>query len=158
MDSNLYEIGVYLSLFYWLYQSIFLIILINSQMEKNLNKVYQRLSWSTFRVKQIEKYEELHPHIFKTIMKYIFIVSLKLLFIFFSWVYLFYVFVNTMFNRYKQDGEPEVMKTFRWRMRNSNLSYEQILQELYKIELTNNSFDDFKTTYENRVKVFLGEI
>ena len=38
MDSNLYEIGVYLSLLYWLYQSIFLIILINSQMEKNLNK------------------------------------------------------------------------------------------------------------------------
>ena len=92
------------------------------------------------------------------IMKYIFIISLNLLLIFFSWVYLFYVFVNTMFNRYKQDGEPEVMKTFRWRMRNSNLSYEQILQELYKIELTNNSFDDFKSNYEHRVKVFLGEI
>jgi hypothetical protein len=158
MDSNLYEIGVYFSLFYWLYQSIFLIILINSQMEKNLNKVYQRLSWSTFRTKQIESYDEVHPHIFKMIMKYIFIILVNLLLIFLSWVYLFYVFVNTMFNRYKRDGEPEVMKTFRWRMRNSNLSYEQILQELYKIELTNNSFDDFKSNYEHRVKVFLGEI
>jgi hypothetical protein len=61
-----------------------------------------------------------------------------------------------MFNRYKQEGEPEVMKTFRWRMRNSDLTYDQIMEELYKIELTDKSYDEFKFNYETRMKLFLG--
>ena len=152
MESDWYYWGIWISCFYWLYQSIFLIIMINSQLEKNLNKVYQRVSWFTRSIKPIQSLDEINPPLFKSIFKYLFLVLFNFCLIFLSWFYLFYLFINTMFNRYKQEGEPEVMKTFRWRMRNSDLTYDQIMEELYKIELTDKSYDEFKFNYENRIK------
>jgi hypothetical protein len=42
-------------------------------------------------------------------------------------------------------------------MRNQDLTYDQILAELYKTEFTDKSYDEFKYDYEKRVKIFLGD-
>ena len=157
MEYEFYNWGVWISFLHWLFESVFLILLINSRLEKNLNKVSQRLSWLSNYPKPIESIDQIHPPKYKMIFKYVFLRLFNLCFIFLSWFYLFYLFVNTIFNRYKRDGEPEVMKTFRWRMRNQDLTYDQILVELYKTELTDQSYDEFKYDYEKRVKIFLGE-
>lgn len=157
MEYEFYDWGVWISFLHWLFESVFLILLINSRLEKNLNKVSQRLSWLSNYPKPIESIDQIHPPKYKMIFKYVFLRLFNLCFIFLSWFYLFYLFVNTIFNRYKRDGEPEVMKTFRWRMRNQDLTYDQILVELYKTELTDQSYDEFKYDYEKRVKIFLGE-
>jgi hypothetical protein len=157
MEYEFYIWGVWISFLHWLFQSVFLILLINSRLEKNLNKVSQRLSWLGIYPKPIESIDQINPPKYKMIFKYVFLRLFNLFFIFLSWLYLFYLFVNIIFNRYKRDGEPEVMKTFRWRMRNQDLTYDQILAELYKTEFTDKSYDEFKYDYEKRVKIFLGD-
>ena len=157
MEYDFYNWGVWISFVHWLFQSVFLILLINSRLEKNLNKVSQRLSWLSNYPKPIESIDQIHPPKYKMVVKYSFLRLFNLCFIFLSWFYLFYLLVNITFNRYKRDGEPEVLKTFRWKMRNLDLTYDQILIELYKTEFTDKSFDEFKYDYEKRIKIFLGE-
>lgn len=157
MEPSIYEVGVYISLINWVFQSIWLIIVINSKLEKNLNKVNQRLSWLTYLPKPIESRDEIHPPLYKKILKYLAICSIGLIAVFLSWLNLFYLFVNYIFNRYKRDGEPEVLKNFRWKIRNLDMSYEQILQELHKVEFNDISYKEFKKNYEDRVKIILGE-
>jgi hypothetical protein len=157
MDSNWYEIGVGLCLVHWLFQSVWLIILLNSRLEKNLNKVSQRLSWSNHNSKLIESRDEIHPKRIKMTIKYLFIIMFNFCFIFLSWITLFYIFLMMAFNKFKRDGEPEVVKNLRWKLRNLDLSYEQILEGFHQIEFGDLSFKEYRKNYEDKVKCFMGE-
>ena len=53
-----YEAGVGIALLLWAYNAIMLIVNVNSQFERNLNRIGQRLSWLTFAPKAMESEDQ----------------------------------------------------------------------------------------------------
>jgi len=149
---DLYLVGVLIMLIYWVFQSIWLIILINSMYEKNLNKIYQRISWSTYRIKLIESLDELRTPKYKKIFKYILVISISFLSVFLSWITVFFTIIGIYFIHYKSLGRPECVKNYHWKLKNIDMTYDKIIEEKYKGEkelgMTELSFEDYKEWYE----------
>jgi hypothetical protein len=123
-----YENGVLLGAFMYLYFISNLLVSINSQFERNLNKVGERISWLSMQIKPMKR-EDVHPPLWKTIGKFAFISGLHGIFVFLSWVN---VALNLMLIAYRisQDrGVPTKIREFRWKLRNQDLSFDDLIRE-----------------------------
>lgn len=128
-----YEGGVGVAFLFWIYSAISLLIAINSRLESNLKKIGQRLSWLTQSPKSMEP-EDLKRSIISRVFKYLFVVGMGLPFIFLSWATVFFSVAFFLYSRMKDSGAPEYVRTFRWKMRNIDMSFDEILKELMKVE------------------------
>lgn len=143
-----YETGLLIGFFIWLYSLVNLIVSINSQFNKNLIKIGQRLSWLTLTPKMMDDKDELDKPIYIKVIKFIFIAFLGLLSVLLSWLYVVWVIGTYIYRRSKDSGVPEVIKNFRWKMRNVDMTRDQIILELFKTtERDMSEFEDFKENY-----------
>ena len=81
-----YENGLLFAFLLWLAYAVLLVISINSRLERNLNRMGQRLSWFTLTPKQMDVDDQSRSTLSK-VLKYLFIVGISFPFIFLSWVY-----------------------------------------------------------------------
>ncbi len=123
-----YESGVVVGAFMYVYFIFNLLVSINSQFERNLNKVGERISWLSMQIKPMKR-EDVHPPLWKIIGKFALISGLQGIFVFLSWVN---VALNLMLIAYRisQDrGVPTKIREFRWKLRNQDLSFDDLIRE-----------------------------
>ena len=127
-----YEGGLVLSLFLWLLNSAEMIVHINSQLERNLNKIGQRISWATLTPKAMSAEDEARSTLAK-IGKYLLIVGFNFPFVFLSWLFVAYFVGFWFYRRSKDSGVPQVVKEFRWKLKNYDLSFDEVVKESMKV-------------------------
>ena len=133
-----YETGMLLAFMLWIFNSVMLVVQLNSRMENNLNRVGQRLSWLTMRPKMMAS-SDLKSSVLKKVLKYGFLASLGLIGIFFSWISVAVTAVSFAYKWSKDYGTPQNIKEFRWKLRNMDLSFDQMVQEMIKLDTEGHS-------------------
>ena len=127
-----YGSGLLIALLMWAVGTIHSLVQINSKMERNLNKVGQRLSWVTLTPKEMSP-DDLTRSIAGKILRFAAITLVGLLSTLTSWVYVILALGFFAYSKSKDIGAPEAVKAFRWRMRNMDLPRDQIIQEMMRV-------------------------
>lgn len=138
-----YESGILVALLFWIFYAGSILVSINSQVERNLNKIGQRLSWISLTPKLMTIDDMNHSVAFK-IMKYLLVIGIAFPFIFLSWVYVIVTIVLIIYKFFKDFGAPQSIREFRWKLKNSNLTFEQLMKELMKVsEVDESKYEEF---------------
>ena len=143
-----YETGVGLAFLTWLWGLVNLLISVNSQMEKNLNKIGQRLSWVTLSVKEMAAEDQNRP-LWKSIGKFLLIAVIGLPFVLLSWVTVFLWLGQIIYRRSKDSGAPQAVREYRWKLRNVDMTLDDIIKE--GLKASGKSLDEFEATRETIV-------
>jgi len=139
----MYEIGCSLAFLIWAGSLVWVVISLNSQMERNLNKAGFRLSWLTLRPKQMGN-NHYKRSTFMKVGKFILIATPGFVGIFFSWLYVAFFIVEILYSRFKDAGAPQEIREFRWRMRNENLTFDEVAEGLALVSRVNIPIDELK--------------
>ena len=126
-----YEGGLVIALLLWLYNAIMIIVSVNSQLERNLNRIGQRLSWLTLAPKPMDRDDEKQSAMAK-VGKYLLIVGLGLPFVLLSWIYVGVALAGIAYRLIKDRGAPEAVRALRWRLRNAEMTFDQVVKESLK--------------------------
>lgn len=131
MVQKMYELGITVAFLIWLVGIGSIIVRKNSLLERNLNKIGRRTSLFGLGVTDA-KYPK--PSIWVSIAKFALLIIVNLPFIFLSWGYvalvvLFYAYAFT-----KDIGAPQSFKEYRWKLRNIDMSFNEIIKEIVKLE------------------------
>lgn len=127
-----YESGFSIALLLWLVGTVNVLVRINSRMERNLNKVGQRLSWATLTPKNMSAGDASRSTLGK-VLRFVLIAALGLVSTFTSWLYVLLVVGFFAYSKSKDVGAPQSVKEFRWKLRNMDLSRDQVIKEMMKV-------------------------
>ena len=78
-----YETGIFFAFLLWLYNAVMIVISVNSRLERNLNRMGQRLSWFTLTPKPLER-DDLSRSTTSKVLRYLLVVGIGLPFILLS--------------------------------------------------------------------------
>lgn len=113
----------------------------------NLRRIGQRLSWLTLRPKPME-HDDLNRSTWPNIWKYLLVVGIGLPTVLLSWLNVAWYIGVFVFWRVKDSGAPQVVREFRWKMRNADLTFDQMMKELMKVSDEDPAtFDTFRENY-----------
>lgn len=142
----MYETGLLLAVAIWFIRAIYALLQINSTLEKNINKIGKRQSWLDFTIKPLTS-DYVNKSVFYKIIKYLLIWGLiPFILIFTSWLYVIYVVAVFAYKTYQNIGMPNNVKEYKWRLRNLNLSFNDLVQET--VAITNNNEITFEEARE----------
>lgn len=128
-----YENGLFVSFLFYCYYIFNLLMSINSVAEKNLNKVGERYSWLSLKPKLMRASDFDRPF-YKSAIKFFFVVIWQGIFVFLSWLNVF-INIGYMIYRYSQDsGAPQSVKDFRWKIKNSEMTFDELVLEVMKLK------------------------
>ena len=127
-----YESGILVAVLLWLWVTISAIVSINSRMNRNLHKIGQRLSWLTMIPKPMSA-EEVHHTTIRKVMKFLLLYGTGLPFVLASWLYVAYVVGLLIYRKSKDSGAPQAVREFRWKLRNTDMTFDQLVKELMKV-------------------------
>lgn len=127
----MYESGLLFAFFLWLFHAINLLVQINSTLNKNLHKVGKRLSWLSLTPEPLSHRDLDQPAWWKAV-KYLFMQAITLPLIFLSWLYVAISAGMFIFGRMKDSGRPQAYKELAWKMKNIDMSFDQIVAEIAK--------------------------
>ncbi|MDP1924425.1 MAG: hypothetical protein Q8K57_06535 [Thiobacillus sp.] len=127
-----YESGLGIAFMLWLAGIVITLVWINSRFEQNLNKIGQRLGWLTLNPKAMDA-EEMKRSTFRKILKFLFIVGIGLPGVLLSWLYVAWFVGSVVYKRTKDAGAPQAVRELRWKMKNTDMSFDQIVREMMKV-------------------------
>lgn len=140
----MYETGVVAALLVWLYRCAHLLVLINSTLERNLNRVGQRLSWASSRPIDMTESEARRGPL-STTLRYTLVVLGMLPFVLLSWADVLWTLGHMAYRYTKDVGAPTAVRELRWKLRNREMTFDEILSELAKAgEIPEQMREDFK--------------
>jgi hypothetical protein len=102
-------------------------------MEKNLNKMGQRISWVTLKPTPMEAADQRRSRLYK-VGKFALIVLIALPFTLLSWAYVLYLVGQFLYFRARDSGVPQGVKEYRWKLRNSDMTFDQLIREAMKVQ------------------------
>jgi hypothetical protein len=141
-----YETGVLFAFLLWLYNAVMIVILANSRLERNLNRMGQRLSWFTLTPKPLEP-EDLSRSTTSKVLRYFLVVGICLPFILLSWLNVALAIATILYRRAKDSGAPQAIREFRWKLRNAELTFDQLVRESMKVaEEDPSKFEEFRAS------------
>lgn len=147
-----YETGIFFAFLLWLYNAIMIVVSANSRLERNLNRIGQRLSWLTLTPKPMDS-DDLSRSTVSKILRYLLIVGISLPFILLSWLNVALAITTIIYRRAKDSGAPQAVREFRWKMKNADLTFDQLVKEMMKISEDDSSkFEEFRTTIVNELE------
>jgi hypothetical protein len=127
-----YEAGLLVAFLLWLWVTISAMVSINSRMNRNLHKIGQRLSWMTMTPKPMSA-EDANRTAFGKVLKFLLLYGTGLPFVLASWLYVAYVVGLIIYRKSKDSGAPQAVREFRWKLRNTDMAFDQIVKELMKV-------------------------
>ena len=77
---------------------------------------------------------DLKSSVSKKVLKYGFLGSLGLIGIFFSWISVAVAAAGFAYKVSKDYGAPQYVKEFRWKIRNCEMNFDQMVQEMMKLD------------------------
>ena len=125
----MYELGVGAAFCIWIGSLVWLVVSLNSQLERNFNKVGLRLSWLTLSPKPMSNNYRQRSFARK-LSKSLIIFSLGFVGVLFSWLSVVFFIGSFIYSHLKDAGAPQEIKEFRWRMRNMDLTFDDVAQGL----------------------------
>lgn len=127
----MYEMGVTIAFLLWLYGCVSTVIRRNSLLENNLNKIGKKTSLLGSDIVDIRYPKD---SMSKAILKHVAVMVVSLILIVFSWLYVA-VSLFTIFYSFKKDlGVPQAIKEYRWKLRNVDMSFDEIIKAIVKLE------------------------
>lgn len=146
-----YETGLLFAFLLWLYNVITSIVMINSRFERNMNKIGQRLSWLSMTMKPMDTDDEKRSALM-SFLKFSFLQLIGLLFVLTSWLSVAMTLGQIIYRKSKDSGVPQNIKEFRWKMKNMDMMFDQVVRESFKLnEDPNTSYEDFKQAAINEM-------
>lgn len=127
----MYEQGIVIALLLWLYTTVVMIIKKNSLMEKNLNRIGKTISIAGTGIKDI-KYPK--DSIGKSVAKHTLMASIGLFLTLFSWGYVLLVGGTLIYTFMKDIGVPQSIKEWRWKLKNLDMTFDELIKEILKQE------------------------
>lgn len=128
-----YENGVAVALLLWLFNAVMIVVNVNSRMNRSLNKVGLRLSWLTFAPKAMTR-NDLNRPWWRSLLKYLLIVGFNLICVFGSWLYVAGAVVMYIYSKSKDSGAPDAVRAYRWKLKNIDLSFDDLVREAMKLD------------------------
>lgn len=120
------------------------VVNLNSQAARNLRKIGLRYRWSNLQPVRMERDDYLPRPIWTTFKVLIWCI-LGLLSIAFSWLSVFFSVVMIVHSWSKASGKPAAVKELEWRLRNFDLTFDQIVEHLAKTNgVEGDAVDDLK--------------
>ena len=139
-----YETGIFVAFLLWLYNAVMVVVSVNSRLERNLNQMGQRLSWVTLTPKAMEP-GDLSRSTTSKILKYLLVVGIGLPFVLLSWLNVGLAIATILYRRAKDSGAPQAVREFRWKLRNTDLTFDQLVRESMKaVEADPSKFEEFR--------------
>ena len=139
-----YETGIFVAFLLWLYNAVMVVVSVNSRLERNLNQMGQRLSWVTLTPKAMEP-GDLSRSTTSKILKYLLVVGIGLPFVLLSWLNVGLAIATILYRRAKDSGAPQAVREFRWKLRNTDLTFDQLVRESMKaVEADLSKFEEFR--------------
>ncbi len=139
-----YESGVLIAFLIWCFGLIAMLIKLNSQMNKNLKKIGYRISWVSLNPKPMSE-SDINKPIWRLVIKFLTIAFFGFLCIFLSWFQVVF-FVGMFAYKFFQDiGAPQAVRDFRWRLKNVNMTMNQVIEEFMKVEEVKLDFENYKS-------------
>lgn len=133
MDIFSYENGLIAAFLAWFYSAVITLVNINSQLEKNLNKVGLRLSWITLGLKQMDAGEVNCPA-YKRVTKYVFIYWISFPLILLSWFSAALYVGMVVYKKIRDSRKPAEVKGYLWRLSHLDMSFDEIVELIEKIK------------------------
>lgn len=127
----MYEQGIVIALLLWLYTTVVMIIKKNSLMEKNLNRIGKTISIAGTGIKDI-KYPK--DSIGKSVAKHTLMALIGLFLTLFSWGYVLLVGGTLIYTFMKDIGVPQSIKEWRWKLKNLDMTFDELIKEILKQE------------------------
>lgn len=147
-----YETGIFFALLLWLYNAVMIVVSVNSQLERNLNRMGQRLSWFTLTPKPLES-DDLSRSTTSKVLRYLLVVGIGLPFILLSWLNVALVVATILYRRVKDSGAPQAIREFRWKLRNTELTFDQLVRESMKMaEEDPSKFEEYRASMVNELE------
>ena len=137
-----YETGVVAALLTWSWGLINIVISVNSRMEKNLNKIGQRISWITLAPKAMEANDQVRPA-WKSVGKFLLIAAIGLPFVLLSWLQVLIYIGTIIYQKSRDAGAPQAIREFRWKLRNIDMTFDDLVRE--SLKYGPNPSEDFET-------------
>lgn len=146
-----YEDGIFWAFLVWCFYTVNLIIKLNSTANENLQRVGLRLSWLTLQpIEVTARYHNMHAVIRGLLfLLYLFFgLALTLL----SWLYVALAIGDTAYRWQKDFGAPDEVKAVRWRLRNVDMNFDEIVVLLMKLSgRPENEADSCKAEIRDRL-------
>lgn len=143
----MYETGLGVALLWWLWSSINLLVSINSRTQRNLRRVGMRLSMVSLESRQMSEADWNRSWIGST-FRFLLVTGVGLALTLLSWVYVFCAAATFVYRLQKRSGRPAAVREFEWKLRNLDLSFDQIAKEMYALHSTigleQPEFEEFK--------------
>ena len=147
-----YETGIFFAFLLWLYNAVMIVISVNSRLERNLNRMGQRLSWFTLTPKPLER-DDLSRSTTSKVLRYLLVVGIGLPFILLSWLNVALAVATIIYRRAKDSGAPQAIREFRWKLRNTELTFDQLVRESMKVaEEDPSKFEEFRASMVNELE------
>ena len=147
-----YGTGVAVAFLLWLLNAIFSIVAINSRLEHNMNKIGQRYSWLTMTMRPMSEDDEKRSTLMK-IVKFTLLQLFGLVWCLTSWLSVAMIVGRYIYRWSKDSGAPQNIKEYRWKMKNMDMSFDQILRETMKLsDMDTSKFDEFKQATIDELK------
>jgi hypothetical protein len=131
----MYEIGLVVALLGWVWNLAWLAVMLNSTLERNLRRVGMCLSWATLRPKEMTAKDRQRSRL-GACLKYLVIAIAGLPFILLSWGFVAWQVGIYLYRRQKDAGRPAAAREFDWKLRNIDMSFDQLAKELYALNST----------------------
>lgn len=128
----MYETGIAIAFILWSVNMVVVIASVHSTFERNLNKIGMRLSWVDMTPKKMTTYDVNQSWILK-LAKILSILGLGLAGVMLSWLTVVVQVGLFLYARMKDLGAPQAVKNYRWKMKNIDMSFDQIVVEIMKI-------------------------
>lgn len=77
--------------------------------------------------------QEANHSFFRKAVTFLLICGIGLLFVLTSWLYVAYVIGFVLYRRSRDAGAPQAVREFRWKLRNTDMTFDQIVMALMKI-------------------------
>lgn len=126
-----YELGVFFALLFWFFHMTMIVVRANSLLAKNLKKLGMRISWINGRPQPISYTEESRSFL-SVFFRYALLAIFTLPIILLSWVYVLLVIADSIYRLTKNIGEPIARRELKWKFRNVDMSFDQIIIESMK--------------------------
>ena len=69
----------------------------------------------------------------RKVMKFLLLYGTGLPFVLASWFYVAYVVGLLIYRKSKDSGAPQAVREFRWKLRNTDMTFDQLVKELMKV-------------------------
>lgn len=125
----MYEAGAFVAFLLWAYSVTMTVVRLNSRLARNLRTVGLRVRWSGAAPTRMER-ADYGPRPGWTTAKILFFAVSGLFSIILSWVAVAWHVGSMLYFHQLQSGKPSAMREFEWRMRNVEMSFDQIIEAM----------------------------